>query len=133
MTPLANKALAAMIQINTNLPGKGATTGQNAVGGFIQNFYTFALLISGILAFGAIVWGGIRYATGRGNSSSESEGKSWITNALIGLLLLAGAWIILQTINPNILNLTLPALPGIQPAQNDGAGGGGGGGGGGGF
>ena len=105
-------ALATTITINPNLPGTNpASTG---VAGFVANFYSFALIASGILAFGAIVYGGIKYATGKGNLSSESEGKSWITGALWGLLLLAGAYIVLQTVNPNILNLQLPGLPTIN-------------------
>lgn len=103
--------LAANIVINTLLPGTSPT---NTVAGEIMNFYSFALLISGILAFGAVTWGGIKYATGRGNPTAESEGRSWITNALLGLLLLAGAWIILFTINPQLVslpqNIALPAL-----------------------
>ncbi len=102
-------AFAQGTTINVNLPGTAPSS--TGIGGFVSNFYSFALLMSGILAFGAIVWGGIRYAAGRGNPTSESEGKSWITGALLGLLLLAGAWIILYTVNPNILSLQLPGLP----------------------
>ena len=106
-------AHAALMTINTNLPGTASST---TVSGAITNFYSFALVAAGILAFGAIVWAGIKYATGRGNPAAESEGKSWITNALLGLLLLAGAWIILFTINPQIVNLPqgfdLPTLNG---------------------
>src|SRR5579864_115640 len=88
--PLVGRALAdASITINTNLPGPSAPSA--GLAGLIINFYSFALMMSGILAFGAIVWGGIKYATGRGNPSAESEGRSWITNALLGLLLLAAA------------------------------------------
>ncbi len=100
------------ININTNLPGTNPA--DSGIGGFVSNFYQFALLGAGILAFGAIVYGGIKYATGRGNPSAESEGKSWITNALLGLLLLAGAYIVLQTVNPDILKLELPGLPKIN-------------------
>ncbi len=102
------KALAATITINSNLPGINSSS---TFPGVVAGFYTFALLFSGILAFGAIVFGGIKYATGRGNPTAESEGKSWITNALLGLLLLAGAYIVLQTINPQIVTLNNPVLP----------------------
>lgn len=78
---------------------------------FISTFYSFALIVAGVLAFGVIVYGGIRYATGKGNPSSESEGKSWITGALLGLLLLAGAYVILYTINPNLVSLRLSTNP----------------------
>jgi Type IV secretion system pilin len=105
------KAFAAALTINPDLPGSSSSS----IGSFISGFYTFALIISGILAFGAIVYGGIKYATGRGNPTAESDGRSWITSALLGLLLLAGAYVILYTINPNILNLQNPVLPGLAP------------------
>jgi hypothetical protein len=121
-------ARAQSTTINVNLPGPNPTSA--GVGGFVANFYSFALLLSGILAFGAIVWGGVLYASGRGNPSKESDGKEWITSALIGILLLAGAYIILFTINPNILNLQLPALPSLTaaPVLGNGTGGSAGGG-----
>jgi TRAP-type C4-dicarboxylate transport system permease small subunit len=107
------------ITINTNLPGTNPSS--SGIQGFVANFYSFALIIAGILAFGAIVWGGIKYATGGGNPTSESEGKSWITGALLGLLLLGGAWIILTTVNPQIASLNIAGLPnlnGVSPSPS---------------
>jgi hypothetical protein len=114
--PFVAFAQNTSITINTNLPGPNASS--TGIAGFIANFYIFALMISGILAFGAVVYGGIKYATGRGNPSAESDGKSWITSALLGLLLLAGAYVILLTINPNILTLQIPGLPGLTAPSN---------------
>lgn len=96
------------ITINGNLPGNAPT---NTVQGVVMNFYSLALMLAGILAFGAIVYGGVKYAVSRGNPSGESEGKSWITNALLGLLLLAGAYVVLRTVNPQIVTLNIPGLP----------------------
>lgn len=110
------KVFAATLTINTGLPG--SANASSSIGAFVSDFYNFALIISGILAFGAIVYGGIRYAVGRGNPSAESDARSWITNALLGLLLLAGAYVILYTINPNILNLQPPSLPGLSAAPS---------------
>lgn len=98
---------ALAVNINMNLPGTSPNT---SIGGLIANIYNFAMIAAGILAFGAIVYGGIRYATGRGNPSEESDAKGRIWNALLGILLLAGAYIILYTINPNIVNLSLPDI-----------------------
>jgi hypothetical protein len=71
-------------------------------------------MIGGVLAFGAIVYGGVLYAISMGNPSKQSEGKEWVESALIGLLLLAGAYLILYTINPDLVNLNLPTLQGIS-------------------
>jgi hypothetical protein len=118
---------SAQISINPNIPGMQniSTTGPC---GWIVNFYVFALIIAGILAFGAIVYGGIKYSLSVGNPPSQSEGRSWIWGALLGLLLLACAWLILYTINPNLTKCTLPQLSKVNLASGGGTGGGGGGG-----
>jgi hypothetical protein len=97
--------------ISVAIPGTAVgTTNTTAPGAFIANFYQFALMIGGILAFGVIVFGGILYMSSPGNPSGQSNAKEWIWGALTGLLLLAAAYLILNTINPQLLNLTLPTL-----------------------
>ena len=112
---LSSSVFAAVITISPNLPGSLATTPSGASpGAFIKNFYQYALFISGFLAFAAIVYGGIRYTLARGNPSQETEAKAWIWSALLGLLLLAGAYLILFTINPNLVNLSLPSISSLN-------------------
>ena len=101
------------ITISTSVPGTvSVPVGAGGPGAFVANFYQFALVIGGILAFGVIVYGGIRYMTSAGNPSGQSDAKEWIEAALLGLLLLAGAYFILSVINPQLLNLNLPGLTG---------------------
>ena len=103
------------ITISDSFPGKyGTVVGTGGPGAFIANFYQFALIIGGILAFGVIVYGGIKYMTSAGNPSGASEAKEWIEAALLGLLLLGGAYFILSVVNPQLLNLNLPALSGAN-------------------
>ncbi len=117
---VVSAATAKAVNLTLQLPG-GQTTGVVNPGATVASFYSFALLISGILAFGAIVWGGITYALAAGNPSKQSEGKEWIIGALLGILLLAGAYFILNIINPSLVNLTVPTLSPLQqaPAGND--------------
>ena len=103
---------AATVSISPNLPGSLSVV--SSPGGWIKSFYNYALFISGFLAFGAIVYGGIKYAIARGNPSQESEARQWIWSALLGMLLLAAAYLILYTVNPNLVNLSLPNLPQAQ-------------------
>ncbi len=101
--------------VSAEIPGSNQpTVVEGAPGGVIANFYQFALLIGGILAFGAVVYGGVLYLVSAGNPSRQGEGKEWIESALIGLALLAGAYIILDIVNPALLNLTLPTLQPIN-------------------
>lgn len=94
-----------------NICPEGASPGE-----CVNNFYSFALLASGVLAFGAIVYGGIKYTFAAGNPSGQSEGKEWVKSALLGLLLLGAAGLILRTINPELVNLSaLPGSPGLPP------------------
>jgi len=110
---------AGTFTIDTTVPGSNTTTAPTQkIGAIIANFYQFALLIGGILALGAIVWGGVKYTWAQGNPSAQSEGKEWIKAAIYGLMLLAGAYIILNTINPNLLNLNLPTIQQITVPSN---------------
>jgi hypothetical protein len=111
----------ATIQISSAIPGVNQNGANTPPGAFIANFYQFALLISGILAFGAIVFGGVKSAISAGNPSALSEARQWIWSALLGLLLLGGAYIILNTINPNLINLNLPTLSPLSVQTGGGA------------
>src|SRR3972149_1919706 len=71
----------------------------------IANFYQWALGIGGLVALGIIVFGGILYTVSAGNASKQDDAKQWITGALIGLLLLFGSYLILNTINPGLTKL----------------------------
>ncbi|HUC02195.1 MAG TPA: hypothetical protein VMA75_04860, partial [Candidatus Paceibacterota bacterium] len=44
--------------------------------------------------------------------------KEWIWGALLGLLLLAGAYLILNVINPQLVNLNLPTLNSVTVANS---------------
>ena len=102
----------AQVPLDYSLPGAQVTSNASNPCTTVVNFYYFALFISGILAFGAIVWGGIKYAISAGNPSGQSEGVDWIKGALYGILLLTSAYLILNIINPN---LTQCSLPGLSP------------------
>lgn len=111
-------ALATNISINPGLPGINnvSTTGP---AGWVAGFYNFALLIAGILAFGAIVYGGFKVATSAGDAHRASEGRAWIWSSLLGLLLLGCAWLILNTINPNLTKLQVPTLSTVSTQSNN--------------
>jgi hypothetical protein len=114
MSFLIAVARAAQTTItDTTIPGMEGLANQSPAG-WILSFYKFALTLSGILAFGAIVYGGFLYITSSGNPGKQSDGRAWIQSALLGLLLLASAYVILRTINPDLTQLTVPKL--IMPA-----------------
>jgi hypothetical protein len=74
-------------------------------------------MLGGILAFGMIVYGAVKYTMSGGNPSGQSEAKDAITQALLGLLLLMGAFIVLNLINPELTRLNLPELGKIEAVR----------------
>lgn len=94
---------------------------------FVEQFYDFALVFGGFLAFGAIVWGGTRYILAAGNPGTQGDARDQIFQAVIGLLLLFGAVFILNIVNPAIARTSIPALPTklrppLPPGQPQGCG-----------
>ncbi|MDI6733954.1 MAG: pilin [Patescibacteria group bacterium] len=89
-----------------NFPG--ATAGTSSIQAYIVNFYQFGLAIAGILAVGMIVAGAIYYSLSGASPDKQSEAKDMITSAIWGLILLFGSYLILSTINPNLVVLDLP-------------------------
>lgn len=76
---------------------------------YLNWLYKVLLGSTGILALIMIVAGGIMYifAGASGKPQDVSKAKTMILSAIAGLLLALGSWIILNTINPDLLKNTL--------------------------
>ena len=131
MINLFTSAIAHAVTISASIPGNYDTSNAATAspGQFIADFYQYALVIGGILAFGVIVYGGIRYMTSAGNPSGQGDAKEWVQAAIMGILLLAGAYFILKVINPNLVKLSLPSLQSVGQVNTSGGMGSGAGGG----
>ena len=103
--------VAHAVSISMGVPGTNPNTSSTPPGAFVANVYQFSLAIAGVLAFGVVVYGGVKYMTSAGNPSGQGDAKEWIEAALLGLLLLAGAYFILTVVNPQLTNLILPPIP----------------------
>ncbi|OHA38356.1 MAG: hypothetical protein A3G03_00440 [Candidatus Taylorbacteria bacterium RIFCSPLOWO2_12_FULL_44_15c] len=99
---------------DTDVGGKPAV--QNA-GNYIKGAFNLTIGIAAVLAIIMIVLGGIIYM-GSESLGGKAKGKKWIFDAVLGLLLALGSYIILFTINPSLVNfnvnidtITAPAAP----------------------
>lgn len=79
-----------------------APTVQLSPTSFIDALYIWMLGIVGLAALFAIVIGGVQYIVS-GAVESTKAARRWITNALLGLLLAGLSWLILRTINPELV------------------------------
>lgn len=94
-------------------------SGDNPVG-LIADFYELALALSGVLALGMIIYAGILRVTSANSPSKVSESNDIIFNALLGIVLLFGAYILLNTINPELTKLEIPQLSKIEIKEQAG-------------
>jgi hypothetical protein len=96
------KALAQSINIGQPFPGM--TT--NQVSGwpeYVRWLYRTSLMVAVVLAVLMLVYGGYKYIISSGNPEALGEAKDIITGTVVALILLILAGILLQTIDPNII------------------------------
>ena len=84
------------------IPGQGRPSG---MGEYLVAIYNFILNIVGIVAMIMIIIGGFRYMTSTGNASAMADAKDMIFNAFLGLGLALLSWLILYTINPDLIKI----------------------------
>ncbi len=88
------------------IPGVTPNNEPVVLANYLSGAFALAIGITGVLAVLVIMIGGIQYITS-GSFSGKEDGKEKISKALIGLFLAIAAWIILYTINPDLLSLKL--------------------------
>jgi hypothetical protein len=81
---------------------------------YIKAFYDYGLAIVGILAAIVLMGGGVLWLTSAGNDSKITQAKELIFGSIIGAIILFGSYIILNTINPDLLELKVISLTGIE-------------------
>ena len=85
-------------EIDTNDPA--------ALGKYFNLIFSLFIGVASVLAVIMIVIAGIQYMSTDAVTGKE-EGKKKIQDAILGLVLILGAWLILHTINPDLVNLSL--------------------------
>lgn len=75
------------------------------VGIYIKTIYKFLVGISGMLAVIVMMAGGYYWLFSGGNAGRVTQAKEYIGGAVLGLTLALGSYMILNLINPNILEL----------------------------
>jgi len=80
------------------------------LGNYLNIMIKIIIGLVAVIAMVMIVMGGLEYMTSELISSKES-GKGKIINAIVGLLIALASYLILNTLNPNLLNLCLDGIP----------------------
>lgn len=91
--------------LNTKLTGDSLTN-------LIQYLYEWGISLGGFAAFLVLVIAGFQYLTSVGDPTKMKNARDRIRDAALGLILLLGSVLILNTINPQLTRLEEPRLPG---------------------
>ncbi len=93
---------------------------------FLRELYMLAFILAGTVAFVRIVYGGVLYSVSA-VVNRKKEALDIFKNVAIGMALLMGSYVILNTINPALTILSLPdagqsVLQGMTAKKSAGAG-----------
>ena len=104
------------IEVSIPVPGGPEAGAEVTLSEYIRYIYLFGLGLVGVAALGALVYGGFTYMLA-GAITSKEEAKSWIQGAILGLVLALAAYLILNTINPDLVSLKEPCTSDNCPAR----------------
>lgn len=88
------------------------TDGLRDLGGLLEIFFAWALRLLGLSVMGVFMYSGIQMFFARGNMATFNAAKERMYDAGIGALILLSAYLILYTINPDLVGGGIN-LPGI--------------------
>lgn len=84
------------------------------IGQYISAFYDYAIAIVGIVAVIVLMIGGIIWLTSGGNPSKIGQAKDLIFGSITGVALLLISWIMLNTINPDLVRFKVSTIGNIE-------------------
>ncbi|MBU3918658.1 pilin [Patescibacteria group bacterium] len=76
---------------------------------FFIYLYSLGIITAGLLSFVMIVWGGIRYILAGANPGKMKDAREQVSYAFLGLMIILGSWMIVNTINPDLTQLAMPS------------------------
>ena len=69
-----------------------------------QNVLNTGIFVAVFLSAILFAWAGVKYLTNAVNSSGINEAKSLFGNVLIGLFIILGAWLVIDTLMRTLIN-----------------------------
>ena len=81
-----------------NVEARGDVDKIKNIGDLIGAGIGAAFLISFLLVFVMLVWGGIQWVTSGGDKENTQKARDRITHALMGVAIIAGAWALMKLV-----------------------------------
>lgn len=121
----APMAHAATVGLEVGIGSQGSVTHDYPLLAYIEELYIFLVSAIGIIAAAMIMLNGLRWAAAAGNPEMITSAKNGITGAVVGLILALSSYVILFTINPQLvsfqdLDMQQVTFPAAQGADGEG-------------
>jgi len=103
---ICNPALPAQLG---GCGGGSVDQGGKVVGGLISGIVGLAFILGFLLTFAYFLTGGIQWITSQGDKNALEAARNKITNALIGLVIVASAYAVFKLVG-NFFGIELPNI-----------------------
>ena len=87
-------------------------TTKTALPDYIRYIFQLSLFVGALIAFGSFIYGGVRYLISGGSPSAQKDAQSQMSAGILGLIILISAYLILNTINPQLVAFEVSLPPG---------------------
>jgi len=112
--------LAAEKELETEYPGIGGQeglTGETTLPEYVKYVLQISLIIAAVSSLAVLIYGGFVFLTSAGSPIAQNEGKKWLFGGILGLIIMLSSYVILNTINPELLKLDFGDLIG-EPGES---------------
>ncbi len=99
------------------VPGASAITETSNIGQYLNGVFRLGIGLASVLAVLMITIGGLQYMTSD-KIQLKTDSKTTISNALWGLVLVLASFLLLKTINTDLVNFSLDLPPVIMPTMS---------------
>jgi len=82
--------------------------------GYVRYIFNLSLALAGLIAFFSTILGGVCYLTSAGSPAKQKNCKEQILSGVLGLAILLSSYLILVTINPQLVVFRFPPLQKIN-------------------
>ncbi|GEM_PF-1087640 len=123
-TPAANTTSDSSYQVLAPLPcvegggvtcpgGNGSLQASTTFQTYVQYSFNLLIALAAVAAVAMIVYGGLEYMLSA-IPSTKGDGLKKVQNAVIGLILVLGSYLLLRTIDPRFVNISSTLVPKID-------------------
>ena len=82
---------------------------------YLQKIIDITIGVAAIVSVIMLIIGGVEYIMSSVSEVAKKDAKDRITNAILGILIALSGYLILNTINPDLLKLGLPKIKELNP------------------